>query len=80
MDKVAIERITIKIGEVEHSLTVEQARELSKTLAELFGGPAVVAPYPVYRPWVYIPWTTPPILPTWTVTCGSDSVNVCSTS
>ena len=57
--KVSIEHILIRIGEKDVEMTVDQAEELHKILADMFREPQVVThPYPVYieRPWVR--WTT----------------------
>ena len=71
-EKVSIEKINIKIGEIEIALSPEAAAELKDLLNDLLGEKEktvyVPNPYPVYpyRPyrWDY-----------WTVTWGEDNTN-----
>ena len=72
-DKVKVEKINIKIGDVEVALSVESAKELQKILNELFGNkefiyvsnPPTIWIYPYTAPFVTTPyrWWQPTI--TW---------------
>lgn len=54
-----VSKVIIKIGDVEHTLTVEQAKELQQALGELFGDKTIIREehhhhdyYPRYRYWI----------------------------
>jgi hypothetical protein len=68
----AIKSITVKIGDSEHTMTIEEARGLHKALGELFE-PA--SPIYIERPvWVERPWPSPyRPTPYWYWTCGTGS-------
>ena len=70
--KAEIKALAIAIGEVEVSITIEQAKQLYGALHEMFGSKTVVAPgYPLGRPYPFDWW--PWSRPYWYSSCGSIS-------
>lgn len=51
-DSIAVVKVTIKLGDVEMTLTLDQLRRLKKEVLEL-----MPEPYPVYVP--ALPWSYP---------------------
>jgi hypothetical protein len=83
MDKqVEVTKLVIKIGEVEHSMSLDQARALKDALNSIFQASVITVrvpehvpvmipqPYPIYPAAPWRPWWTPTwISPTDDVSC-----------
>ena len=69
--KLEIIKVKIKMGTVEVELTLDEAKELQRTLNNAFGNPS-----PVWFPY----WPTPIPNPYWTTTYGDSTMCVESTS
>ncbi len=59
-EEVKVEKINIKIGDVEIALTIESVKELKKVLNELFGGKEFIY---ISNPYVIIPSCPVPYFP-----------------
>jgi hypothetical protein len=56
---MCVERIIIRVNSREHSLTVQEARQLMESLKDMFGDRPAWIPYPYYVPNVpSLPYTT----------------------
>jgi len=81
-EEVKVEKINIKVGDIEISLPLKEAKELQKLLNDLFGDketiyvpvpyviPSQPIPYPYYVPYPhYVPYPTYPTnpYPVWVV-------------
>ncbi len=84
---VKVSKIEIEIGDVQVSITPEQARELYQALGELVGKKEVVERVErvIERnryPWPTVYWTTPnsigdqSLKPPYTITCTSDTAKI----
>ena len=73
-EKVSVEKINIKIGEIEIALSPAAASELRDLLNDLFGETEktvyIPSPYPVYP---YYPYCPPCPYDRWTITWGTDN-------
>jgi hypothetical protein len=72
---VAITKVVVKMGKMEVSMTVEEAKELQDVLNKTFCSVEVRRPiyidYPVYRPYTW--WSVKPDYTTGVVYCSSTS-------
>lgn len=68
MSHVEVTKIKIRIGEKEHELTLDEARQVKAALQNVLDPPAVVPPitYP-WRPWWY-PWRDATEVPAYKLT------------
>ena len=72
--KPEIMKVKIKMGTVEVELTLEEAKELQRTLNDAFGNSTIM--WPPYQPY---PWYDPrPYVPYWTVTTSDSCLNISS--
>lgn len=75
MSDVSVSTVRIKIGDTEVDMTLDQARDLNKTLNDLFGEKPGFVPIPQPNPvpqqpiiidrWPSSPWWSQPV-----ITCG----------